>query len=149
MKNIYSPPEKDITIPIGKIISLKVIDNGMWMSSGNGMSPLIANRETPKTWESFTLVDMSYAYGPCAVALIAKTNNMYVCADDAGDAPLIANRTIPGLWETFFWILNSDQTISFQAGANGFRICLDGGNDQLFAERLIPGVPAKFVIKMW
>jgi hypothetical protein len=149
MKDIHLPPENDTTIPIGKVISLKVIDNGMWLSSGNGSSPLIANRQTPQTWESFALVDMSLTYGPYAVAFLAKANNKYVCADDAGDAPLIANRAIPGLWETFFWIVNSDQTVSFQAGANGFRVCLDGGNDQLFAERLIPGVPAKFAIQIW
>jgi hypothetical protein len=40
------------------------------------------------------------------VSFLARADNQYVCADNAGAAPLIANRTAIGPWEQFDLITN-------------------------------------------
>jgi hypothetical protein len=109
----------------------------------------MANRDSPGPWESFSVVDISNVYGASAVGLLAHANEMFVCAESEGTAPLIANRETAELWEAFIWIINSDGTVSLQAQVNELRICLDLVSGTLLANQTIPGVSAKFNLKVW
>jgi len=136
--------------PINDIVSLQAVDNGKWVCAENaGTAPLMANRDSPGPWESFSVVDISNVYGASAVGLLAHANEMFVCAESEGTAPLIANRETAELWEAFIWIINSDGTVSLQAQVNELRICLDLVSGTLLANQTIPGVSAKFNLKVW
>ncbi|MET7403563.1 lectin [Dactylosporangium sp. NPDC005572] len=69
--------------------------------------------------ERFDQVDL----GGGNVALRARSNSRYVCAENAGAANLVANRTAVGGWETFRLIRNSNGTVSFQATVNSRYVC--------------------------
>ena len=62
-----------------------------------GANPLIANRASAGSWETFTLVRNSDG----TVSLRATVNNKYVVAENGGAAALIANRDAIGPWEKF------------------------------------------------
>lgn len=68
----------------------------MWVTAEDaGASPLIANRATPRGWETFRLI----RNGDGTVGLVA-CNNLYVSLDN-GTAPLIADRTAEDACERF------------------------------------------------
>jgi hypothetical protein len=74
------------------------------------------------------------------VALRARINNMYVCAENAGAAPLIANRTAIGGWETFRLVNNANGTVSLLATVNNRYVCADNtGAAPLIANRTAIG----------
>lgn len=58
-------------------------------------------------------------------SLLAKANNQYVCADNAGTSPLVANRGTVNDWESFLVVTNGDGTLSFQSKANGLWVAAD------------------------
>lgn len=62
-----------------------------------GASPLIANRTSAGSWETFRRVDNADG----TVSLRARANDRYVGAADGGASPLIADRTSIGPWESF------------------------------------------------
>jgi hypothetical protein len=122
-------------------IALRAVANGRYVTAG--ASPLIASATTVGAAEQFDLIDR----GGGNVALRARVNNKYVCADNAGANPLIANRDAIGGWETFARINNADGTISLRAQANGKLVVAEnGGAASLIANRDTIGPWEKFEI---
>lgn len=56
--------------------------------------------------------------GGKSVALMAKTNSRFVCAENFGWDPVKARSETINQWETFSLIYNTDGTVSFQSHAN-------------------------------
>ena len=70
------------------------------------------------------------------IALRARANNLYVCADNAGASPLIANRTAIGAWEQFDVLDAGGGNIALRAHANSQIVCADNaGASALIANR--------------
>ncbi|CAF4047762.1 unnamed protein product, partial [Rotaria sp. Silwood1] len=64
-------------IGISTTIALRSNANGKFVCADNaGNSPLIANRDTPSTWETFDLITLNGDN----VALKSHANGQYVCA---------------------------------------------------------------------
>lgn len=74
-----------------------------------------------------SLINIVKAYSrlPGASSIMAKANNNYVSADNAGGSPLIANRTAVGTWEKFIIVTNADGTVSFLSMANNKYVTAD------------------------
>ncbi|CAF4995502.1 unnamed protein product [Rotaria sp. Silwood1] len=115
-----------------RVIALRSNANGKFVCADNtGNSPLIANRDTPSTWETFDLITLNGDN----VALKSHANGQYVCAENAGDGSLIANRTSISSWETFRKVDRGNGKVAFIA-VNGKYICADNfGNSELTANR--------------
>ncbi|HCT76331.1 MAG TPA: glycosyl hydrolase [Micromonosporaceae bacterium] len=120
------------TPPAG--VSLRARANNRYVTAGS--SPLIANATIIGTAQQFDLIDR----GSGNIALRARINNLYVCADNAGAAPLIANRAAIGGWETFALVRNSNGTVSLRAQANGRYVTAENaGAAPLIANRTAIG----------
>jgi hypothetical protein len=123
------------TATTSSAIALRSRANGRYVSAATG-SALIANGTSVGAGQQFERVDL----GNGNVALRAKINNMYVCADGGGAQPLIANRAAVGGWETFQLITNPNGSVSLRAQANAQYVCADGGGAQpLIANRTAIG----------
>ncbi|SNS73194.1 Fibronectin type III domain-containing protein, partial [Streptosporangium subroseum] len=123
------------TAPASSVIALRSRANSRYVSAANG-SALIANGTSVGAAQQFERVDL----GNGNVALRAKVNNMYVCAEGAGAQPLIANRATAGAWETFQVITNPNGSVSLRAQVNSQYVCADGGGAQpLIANRTAIG----------
>jgi type 1 glutamine amidotransferase len=119
--------------------SLRSRANSRYVTAG--ASPLIADATSIGTAQRFDVVDL----GGGNIALRARANNMYVCAENAGAASLIANRGAVGGWETFALIRNSDGTVSLRAQANGRYVTAENaGAAPLIANRTAIGPWEKF-----
>ena len=84
-----------------------------------GQLPLTATRPTPPT----------VGTPPAAptVALRARVNGRYVCAEDAGARPLIANRAAVGLWERFERVDLGGGRVALRARVNGRYVTAGSG----------------------
>ena len=121
-------------------VSLRSQANSRLVNATNG-SQLIASSTAIGTTEQFDLIDR----GNGAIALCARSNNQYVCAENAGAQPLIANRTAIGQWETFQLIRNPDGTVSLRSQANDNYVCAENAGAQaLIANRTAIGTWEKF-----
>ncbi|GIF98258.1 discoidin domain-containing protein [Catellatospora citrea] len=98
--------------------------NNLYVTAGS--APLIANAGTVGTAQRFDVVDL----GGGNVALRAKANGMYVCAENSGAAALVANRASAGPWETFQRITNANGTVSLRATINNKYVTAPGGGAQ-------------------
>jgi len=106
-----------------------------------GTSPLIANATSIGAAQRFDVVDL----GNGNIALRARVNNMYVCAENAGSSSLIANRGAIGSWETFALVRNANGTVSFRAQANGrYVVAENAGAAPLIANRTAIGLWEQF-----
>jgi PKD repeat protein len=115
-------------------VSLRAHANGKYVTAGT--APLIASATVIGAAERFDLVDL----GGGNVALRARVNNMYVCAENGGAASLIANRAAVGSWETFARVNNADGSVSLRAGVNSMYVTAEnGGAAALIANRAAVG----------
>jgi len=122
-----NPPNPPGPAPVGQTIWLRG-SNGLYVSSENGVSPMICDRPTVQGWEQFTVVDA----GNGKIALRGN-NGQYVSCED-GLAPINCNRpTIQG-WEQFDWITNANGTISLRA-YNGLYVSSENGTKAMTANR--------------
>jgi len=81
------------------------------------------------------------------IALRARVNGLYVCAENAGALPLIANRGAIGPWEQFDVIDTGDGFVSLRAHANGRLVTAENaGASPLIANRDAIGLWEKFQI---
>jgi glucose/arabinose dehydrogenase len=120
--------------PAGGGFALRAHANSKYVTAGT--APLIASATVVGAAERFDLVDL----GGGKVALRARVNNMYVCAENGGAASLIANRAAVGAWETFTRVNNADGSISLLAGANSMYVTAEnGGAVALIANRAAIG----------
>lgn len=70
------------------------------------------------------------------VALRARANNKYVCADNGGASPLIANRTFVEVWESFELYDLGGGKIALRSLANDKFVCAEtDGTEPLIANR--------------
>ncbi|MFC4586970.1 fibronectin type III domain-containing protein, partial [Sphaerisporangium corydalis] len=116
-------------------VALRSKANERFVTAANGTA-LIANGTSAGNAQLFDRVDL----GNGNIALRARVNNMYVCADGAGAQPLIANRATAGAWETFQLITNPNGTVSLRAQVNSRYVCADGAGAQpLIANRTAIG----------
>ncbi len=115
--------------------------NSRYVSAASG--PLIANKTTVSVSEQFEIVDL----GNGNVALKAKINGQFVCAENGGANPLVANRAAAGAWETFKLIRNPDGTVSLQATVNNKYVAAESaGAAALIANRDAIGPWEKFTL---
>jgi hypothetical protein len=126
----------------GTVVNLRARANSQYVCADDaGADPLIANRASAGTWESFDLVDA----GNGNVALRAHANGRYVTAENAGAGALIANRTTVGTWESFQLVRNGNGTVSLKAQANGRYVTAENaGADPLIANRTTVGTWEQF-----
>jgi hypothetical protein len=124
------------------VVSLRSRANNMYTCAESaGAQPLIANRTSIGTWETFDLLDA----GGGNVALRSHANNLIVTAESAGAQPLTANRTAIGLWETFQLVHNSDGSVSLKAMVNNAYVCAENAGAQaLIANRTAIGTWERF-----
>ncbi|MDG4825372.1 GH25 family lysozyme [Asanoa sp. WMMD1127] len=102
---------------------------------------LIANRAVVARTEQFDQVDA----GGGMVAFRARSNGLFVTAEDAGRSPLVANRTAVGRWEKFTPVTNADGTVSLRANVNNRYVTAeDRGAAPLIANRTAIGPWEKF-----
>jgi endoglucanase len=118
-------------VPIGQTIWLRG-SNGQYVSSENGVSPMMCNRPTVGGWEQFTVVDA----GGGKVGL-RGTNNMYVSSEN-GTRTMQCNRATIGGWEQFAWVVNSNGTISLQ-GTNSLYVSSMNGASAMMCDRTTIG----------
>ncbi len=86
--------------PIGSVVSFQG-NNGKFVSSENGNSPITCNRDRVGAWERFTVVDA----GGGKIAL--KGNNGKYVSSENGANEMTCNRTRIGEWEKFSWGTNN------------------------------------------
>ncbi|WP_433211499.1 PQQ-dependent sugar dehydrogenase [Dactylosporangium sp. CS-047395] len=123
--------------------SLRATANAKYVTALNATTPLIADATTMGPAQQYDLVDL----GSGKVALKARSNGQYVCAENTGANPLIANRAAVGAWETFTLVRNSDGTVSFLAQANAKYVTAENaGASALIANRTAIGPWEKFTI---
>ena len=116
--------------------TLRAVANNRYVTAPNASTPLIASQTAAGTSERFDVTDL----GGGNVALRARSNGMYVCAENAGAAALIANRGAVGSWETFQLVRNSDGTVTLRSQANGQYVTAENaGAAPLVANRTAVG----------
>ncbi len=116
-------------------VALRARVNSRFVTANAGQA-LIANATTAGTAQQFERVNLSGGQ----IALRARSNNQYVCADNAGAAPLIANRAAVGPWETFTLVTNPNGSVSLRAQANNQYVCAENnGAAALIANRAAIG----------
>jgi type 1 glutamine amidotransferase len=120
--------------------ALRARANNLYVSAA-GTSALIANKAAIGATERFDLVDR----GGGNIALRSRSNNQFVCAENAGAAALVANRTAAGAWETFALVRNANGSVSFRAQVNGLYVVAEnGGAAPLIANRAAIGLWEQF-----
>lgn len=118
------------------MIALRSMANGKFVCAENdGDSPLIANRDWAREWETFEVIHL----GNHRIALRSVANGKFVCAENDGYSPLIANRDWAREWETFEIVYMGNHRIALRSMANGKFICAEnGGYSPLIANRDVP-----------
>lgn len=116
-----------VTPPIGQSFKLKG-PNNQFVSGENGLNPMMCNRPTASTWETFTIVDA----GGGKVAL--RSMNKYVSSENGATTGITCNRTTISDWEKFDWIVNANGTISLR-GNNGKYISSENGQAVMKCDR--------------
>lgn len=116
-----------VTPPIGQNVKLKG-PNNQFVSGENGENPMMCNRPTASTWETFTIVDA----GGGKVAL--RSMNKYVSSENGAATGITCNRTTISDWEKFDWIVNTNGTISLR-GNNGKYITSENGQSVMKCDR--------------
>jgi hypothetical protein len=128
------------TTPIPTGTALRARANNKFVSSGAGGLVASANAAATAA-ERFEIVPLAGGN----VALRSTANNMYVCAENAGNSPLIANRAAAGSWETFARVINADGTVSLRATVNNKYVTAENaGAAPLIANRAAIGTWEKF-----
>jgi len=102
-------------------------DNGKFVSSENGNSPVICNRDTLQDWEK-----LRYSKADNKFKLQANTGKY--CSSEDGKSPMICNRDAPSEWEEFTWVNNNDGTFSIKCN-NGRYLSSEGGNGPMNCNR--------------
>ena len=107
-------------------------DNQFVSADNAGASPLVANRATPSTWESFQVIDN----GDGTISLQSVINGLFVTEDPNNGGQLIASRPTISNQEKFRRIAQSNGTVALQSVANGMFVSADLNiGDVLIANR--------------
>lgn len=103
------------TPPIGSWITLKG-NNGLYVTSNNGASPITCNIAVAQDWEKFQVVDA----GNGLIALKGN-NGLYVSSENGAITGMNCTRSSIQGWEMFTWIGNGT-TVQLK-GNNGNYVC--------------------------
>ncbi|WP_198168141.1 fibronectin type III domain-containing protein, partial [Herbidospora yilanensis] len=116
-------------------VALRARVNNRFVTANAGQH-LIANATTVGAAQQFERVNLAGGQ----IALRARSNDQYVCAENAGAAPLIANRAAVGPWETFTLVQNPNGSVSLRSQANDQYVCAENsGAAALIANRAAIG----------
>ncbi|GAA0390212.1 lectin [Acrocarpospora corrugata] len=135
--NVSAPSNTvNVTTPAASaFVALRARVNSRFVTAATGAA-LIANATSAGTAQQFERVNL----GNGNIALRARANNQYVCAEAAGVQALIANRASVGPWETFALVTNPNGSVSLRAQANNQYVCAEGAGAQaLIANRAAIG----------
>lgn len=116
-----------VQAPVGQSVKLKG-SNNQFVSGENGQSPMMCNRATASTWETFLIEDA----GGGKVAL--KSMNKYVSSENGATSGITCSKTSISDWEKFDWIVNANGTISLR-GNNGRYISSENGQAVMTCNR--------------
>lgn len=119
--------------PIGEKIYLRG-NNGKYVSSENGYSPMICNRNSVQGWEQFTVVNA----GNGKIAL-KGSNGKYVSSEN-GYSPMNCNRSSIQGWEKFTWVKINNSTVALK-GSNGKYVSSEDG--------LVPMICSRSGVQGW
>ena len=97
--------------PIGKLITLKSVSTGNYLSGENGTQAMTASHATAGASEQFAVLDAGNG------KVYLRSQNKFVSSEN-GQQPMTCTRAAAGYWEAFDWFVNADGTISF-GGFNG------------------------------
>ncbi|MGS2739989.1 glycosyl hydrolase family 18 protein [Sinomicrobium sp. M5D2P17] len=120
-------PNPPIEAPVGQMITLRG-SNGKYVSSENGETGMMCDRDAAEGWEVFTVVGT--ADGKIA---LQGSNGMYVSSEN-GEGPMMCNRPAIDGWETFEWLLQPDGTVALR-GFNGMYISSENGEGPMMCDR--------------
>lgn len=112
--------------PVGTTITLKG-NNGLYVSSKGGQSPMICNVSTLGGWEEFTLIDAGHGK-------VALQNSGFYVSDEDGENPINCNRTSYSTWEEFDWIVAADGNVTLR-GTNSLFISSENGAGTMTCNR--------------
>jgi len=120
--------------PINQTITLQG-SNGKYVSSENGTSPMICNRDQALGWEKFFVQQDQYGQ-------IALKGTGGYASSEAGKAPMRSNRNSIGGWERFSWIQLPNNQVSLR-GIGGL-VSSENGTQSMNANRPAIGAWEKF-----
>ncbi|HEY0191759.1 MAG TPA: family 16 glycosylhydrolase [Kofleriaceae bacterium] len=125
-------------------VSIRASADNSFVSADNaGASPLVANRATVSSWETFKLIDN----GDGTIALQAAINNLYVTVDAGNGGRLIASKSTIGAQEKFRRIAQANGTVALQSVGNGQYVSADLNiGDVLIANRATPSTWEQFTL---
>lgn len=106
--------------------------NGQYVSSENGQSAMMCNRNSAQGWEKFDVIDA----GGGKFAL-RGTNGMYVSSEN-GQSAMMCNRSAIGDWEKFTWIELGGNNFAM-LGNNGRYVCSENGSSGMTCNRTAIG----------
>lgn len=113
--------------PIGQTVWLRG-SNNQYVSSENGLAPMMCDRPSVQGWEQFTVVNA----GGGKVALRGN-NGRYVSSENGQTGMRCDRMTIQG-WEAFDWVTNANGTISLR-GNNGEYVSSENGQSAMMCDR--------------
>ncbi|WP_188466632.1 endonuclease/exonuclease/phosphatase family protein [Marivirga lumbricoides] len=87
--------------------------NGKYLSSEDGLSAMMCDRDEADDWEKFDVID-----NPDGTFSLRGSNGKYVSSEN-GNSPMMCDRNTPDDWEKFNWV---------ELGGNAFAIKGSNGN---------------------
>ncbi len=111
-----------------------------YVSSENGQKPMICNRDTPRSWEAFELIELSNGN----VAL--KGNNGKYVSSENGLKPITCNRKEIREWEEFELIMYSQNRFSLRSVYNNKYISAQSGTEPMTCDQSSVGSWEVFIM---
>ena len=100
---------------------------------------LIANRDEPEEWETFTLI--MFGKNECT---LSSSEHYFVCAEINNESRIAASRITVGYWETFIKTDLDSNYVAFKAIANDKFLSVDENTGKLYARGETVGRHEKF-----
>ncbi|WP_421873050.1 carbohydrate-binding protein [Marinoscillum sp.] len=113
--------------PIGQTIWLQG-NNGLYVSSENGQSPMNCNRQSVGGWEQFTVV----AVGSGQIAL-QGSNGQYVNSQNGQSGMTCTSPAVSG-WEAFYWEDLGNNTVALRGFGDQY-VSSENGQSAMICDR--------------
>lgn len=115
-------------------INLKAHNGQYVCAEGGGGREIVANRNNPSIWETFTVNDNNGGrFESGDTIYLSAYNGQYLCAEGGGGREVVANRSNPSVWEKFTiekvggsGEIKSGDKVSLRS-YNGQFLCAEGG----------------------
>ena len=128
--------------PLGKVITLKAIDGGNYLSGENGQLPVNANPSHATAGASEQFAVLSAGNGK----VYLRSQGKYVSSEN-GQQAMTCTRPTAGYWEAFDWIVNADSTITL-GGFNGRYVASGGGQAPANCNQYVVSARAAFTVRV-